>query len=117
MQTVQKKNLVFFIIALVSLFFSCSKIDRSMSKKEQHLRVTIKREPVSLDPRKGNDFAASQLHFMLFEGLLKLNPDLTLSPAQAKSYEVSEDHKTYTFHLRDTTWSDGTPVTAYDFEK
>ncbi len=60
---------------------------------------------------------ASQLHFMLFEGLLKLNPDLTLSPAQAKSYDVSEDHKTYTFHLRDTTWSDGTPVTAYDFEK
>jgi oligopeptide transport system substrate-binding protein len=92
-------------------------MESPMSKKEQNLRVTIKREPTTLDPRKGNDMVGSQLHFMLFEGLLKLNPDLTLSPAQAKSYEVSEDHKTYTFHLRDTTWSDGSPVTAYDFEK
>jgi oligopeptide transport system substrate-binding protein len=92
-------------------------MDPMVSKKEQNLRITIKKEPVSLDPRKGNDMVASQIHFMLFEGLLKLNPDLTLSPAQAKSYDVSDDHKTYTFHLRDTTWSDGTPVTAYDFEK
>ncbi len=88
-----------------------------MNKTEQHLRVNIKSEPVSLDPRKGNNYVAAQLHFMLFEGLLKLNPDLSLSPAQAKSYEVSEDLKTYTFHLDETTWSDGTPVTAYDFEK
>src|SRR5579862_9017351 len=117
MQTKRTKKLVFFIAALVSLFLSCSKIDPAMSKKEQKLRVTIKIEPISLDPRKGNDMVASQIHFMLFEGLLKLNSDLTLSPAQAKSYEVSDDHKTYVFHLRDTTWSDGTPVTAYDFEK
>lgn len=117
MQTVQTKNLVFVIAALVSLFLSCSKMEPKMSKKEQNLKVTIKMEPISLDPRKGNDLIASQLHFMLFEGLLKLNPDLTLSPAQAKSYDVSEDNKTYTFHLRGTTWSNGTPVTAYDFEK
>ncbi len=99
------------------LFMACSKIGPSMSKTEQNLKVNLKKEPVSLDPRKGNDMAASQLHFMLFEGLLKLNPDLTLSPAQAKSYDISDDRKTYTFHLGETTWSDGTAVTAYDFEK
>ena len=33
------------------------------------------------------------------------------------SYEVSDDQKTYTFHIRDNAkWSDGTPVTAQDFE-
>lgn len=99
------------------LFMSCDKMDSSMSRAEQNLRINLKKEPVSLDPRKGNDMVASQLHFMLFEGLLKLNPDLTLSPAQAKSYEISPDNKTYTFHLGETEWSDGTPVTAYDFEK
>src|SRR5690606_31052205 len=30
--------------------------------------------------------------------------------------EVSEDGLTYTFKLRDANWSDGTPVTAHDFE-
>ena len=99
------------------LFMSCSNIGPSMRKTEQNLKLSITREPVSLDPRKGNDMVTSQFHFMLFEGLLKLNPDLTLSPAQAKSYEISDDHKTYTFHLAETKWSDGTPVTAYDFEK
>lgn len=111
------KTLLFFFGAIMCLFMSCDKIDPSVSKAEQHLKINLKKEPVSLDPRKGNDMIASQLHFMLFEGLLKLNPDLTLSPAQAQSYEVSADHKTYTFHLKGTVWSDGTPVTAYDFEK
>lgn len=36
-------------------------------------------------------------------------------PAVAKSYDVSKDKKTYTFHLRDSKWSNGTPVTAEDF--
>ena len=83
----------------------------------QSLRINLRKEPFSLDPRKGNDMVASQVQFMLFEGLLRLNPDMSLSPAQAESYEISSDGKIYTFHLRDAFWSDGTPVTAYDFEK
>ena len=32
------------------------------------------------------------------------------------SYEVSEDNRVWTFHLReDALWSDGTPVTSEDF--
>jgi len=111
------KFLLFFIGALMCVFTSCDKVDPSTGKIEQTLRINLKKEPVSLDPRKGNDMVAAQLQFMLFEGLLKLNSDLTLSPAQAKSYEISSDHKTYTFHLGESEWSDGTPVTAYDFEK
>ncbi len=34
----------------------------------------------------------------------------------ATRWEVSDDGKTYTFHLRDNAkWSDGEPVTAEDF--
>ncbi len=36
-------------------------------------------------------------------------------PAGAKSWEVSEDGLTYTFHLRKMRFSDGEPVTADDF--
>ena len=34
----------------------------------------------------------------------------------AESWDVSDDGLTYTFHLRESNWSDGTPLTAHDFE-
>lgn len=98
----------------VVMLTSCHTNNRS--QKEQNLHINLKAEPVSLDPRKGNDMVASQLHFMLFEGLLKLTPDMTTSLAQAKSYDISADGKTYTFHLGNTKWSNNSPVTARDFE-
>jgi oligopeptide transport system substrate-binding protein len=36
-------------------------------------------------------------------------------PAAAERWEVSEDGKTYTFHLRPAVWSNGDPLTAADF--
>lgn len=77
----------------------------------------MKSEPKTMDPRKGGDLYSSQMHFLLFEGLIKRYPDGSFKPSQAKTYEVSEDNLVYTFHLRDTVWSDNTPVTAYDFER
>lgn len=51
------------------------------------------------------------------EGLLRLDADGNAQPALAESYTLSDDGLTYTFTLRDgITWSDGTPITAHDFE-
>lgn len=81
------------------------------------LRLNIRKEPKTLDPRKSADLYSFQMHFLLFEGLVKMYPDQSIRLAQAESYQVSDDHLTYTFTLRDTVWSDNTPVTAYDFEQ
>ncbi len=52
----------------------------------------------------------------VFEPLLAFDQDLKPKPAAATSFDVSQDGKTYTFHLRQgAKWSDGQPVTAKDF--
>ncbi len=102
-------------IILVSLMTSCSK-GNDVPKKMTELRMNINREPPTMDPRKGTELIGSAMHFIMFEGLMRLNPDGTLTPAQAKSVSISDDRKVYTFVLKDTFWTDGTPVTAGDFE-
>ena len=49
------------------------------------------------------------------DGLTAVNDKGKTAPALAKSWDVSEDGKTYTFHLRDAKWSNGDKVTANDF--
>lgn len=53
----------------------------------------------------------------LFEGLINWNPKtLASDPGLAERWTISDDGKTYTFHLRENAlWSDGSPVTADDF--
>ena len=51
------------------------------------------------------------------EGLYRLNQENVAEPAIAAGEPtMSEDGLVYTFKLRDANWSDGTPVTANDFE-
>jgi len=52
---------------------------------------------------------------LVYSGLLKMDPDGTLSPDLASSYTVSEDRLTYTFTIRpDAIFQNATPVTAND---
>lgn len=53
----------------------------------------------------------------IFEGLTRLDPKTVKPlPGVAESWDISDDKKTYTFHLRkNAKWSNGEPVTARDF--
>lgn len=103
---------VFLLLCLC--LFSCTKKE---APAVPDVRLNLKAEPATLDPRKGGDIISSHMHFLFFEGLMRLNPDHSLSCAQAESYERSSDGLVYTFKLRRTLWSNGMPVVASDFEK
>ena len=72
-------------------------------------------EPASLDISM-TVYQSGQSEFA-FERLCMLDHNNNLIPGAADRWESSEDGKTWTFYLHpDAKWSDGTPVTAHDFE-
>lgn len=69
----------------------------------------------TLDPQLANSVPSNTAILHIQEPLVRMYNGV-LEPGAAESWEISEDGLTYTFHLRDMTWSDGQPVTAGDFE-
>ncbi|MBF8262744.1 MAG: oppA-E [Parachlamydiales bacterium] len=101
------------LVALV--LTSCS---QTKPKEELgRLRISFNSFPVTADPRKSGDFISSTLICMIFDGLTRCLPDGSVELAVAKGMEISPDQLTYTFYLRKSFWTDGSPVTAYDFER
>ena len=102
------------------LLFSCEKRETpaTASKKNQsEIHINFTSSPQSTDPRKNTDPFTCTLNFMLYEGLTHLEENGEITLGVAEKVEISEDKTTYLFHLKNSFWSDGTPVTAYDFER
>jgi ABC-type oligopeptide transport system substrate-binding subunit len=73
-------------------------------------------EPQSLDPAVSSDLAGLKVLMHLYEGLAAYDPrDASPVPAAAEGWTVSEDGLAWTFRLRESAWSDGSPVQAEDF--
>lgn len=71
-------------------------------------------EPYSLDYAYAFDYADNQVLANVCESLLRLNPDYTLSPGLAESFEHPTP-ETWVYTIRDgVTFHDGTPLTAAD---
>ncbi len=80
------------------------------------LTLWVGPNPDTIDPALNSSVDGATLIIHGFEGLMTLDKNGTPVPGQAKSYDVSEDGKVYTFHLRDNLkWSDGKALTANDF--
>ncbi len=78
------------------------------------LNWNVDTEPTALDPMLMGT-TSMQVVNNTFEGLMRTY-DGEVTNGIAKSYDVSEDELTYTFHIReDAKWSDGKDITAGDF--
>lgn len=110
-----KSTLITLLCALAACNFE-GKNGASESKSKQILHTCLKTDPTSMDPRVGVDSVSDAVIRMLFDGLAYMGRTGKTELALAESFTVSPDYKTYTFYLKDTKWSDGTSLTAYDFE-
>ena len=73
-------------------------------------------EPVAISTLRTTGVPVSMIAGKIYEGLLQYTgPEMTPAPGLAESWQVSSDHLTYSFKLRnDVKWQDGVPFTAAD---
>ncbi|MBQ9494478.1 MAG: peptide ABC transporter substrate-binding protein [Treponema sp.] len=73
-------------------------------------------EPQSVNPTQIEGTVEHRIYMALFEGLVAYDPKTSAAiPGVAESWSRSNDDTVVTFKLRETTWSDGTPITAQTF--
>ena len=72
-------------------------------------------EPNVLNPLLAPDIASRQALELVFDGLVVADDSLTLVPRLAAGWEVTDEGRTWTFHLRrGVKWHDGHDFTARD---
>ncbi|WP_041468078.1 peptide ABC transporter substrate-binding protein [Chlamydia felis] len=117
-----RKSNKFLILILSSILFCgvlllCTTSCHTNTSRDKHsLNIAISHDPMSLDPRNvslSKDISIAQA---LYEGLVRERPNHP-ELALTERYTVSDDKTIYTFYLKDTSWSNGDPVTAHDFEE
>jgi len=71
--------------------------------------------PVAINPVLAISDADRDICSLVFSGLTRIDDQGRLMPDLARSWEISEDNLSYTFHLRDDAlWQDGEPFSADD---
>lgn len=113
-----KKINIFCILTILLLTGCEKKNDTKPTPCKSHakaLKINITTEPHTLDPRKARSLNDQNILKMFMEGLTRLGPESDVRLALCEKYSVSEDKKTYTFHLRNAKWSNNSSITADDF--
>lgn len=80
------------------------------------ITINLGAEPPEMDSILTTSSGSMNVLRHCVEGLVSLDANDEAVPGMAESWDVSEDQKTYTFHLRKgAKWSNGEEVTAKDF--
>jgi len=124
--TINKKNkfLLIFIACLLVALITCVVLLTTTCKPAPTPEVPgggtlnlLGTDPTTLDPALSGDANSLGYIMQIFSGLVKLDKDLEPAPDIAQSWDISQDGRVFTFHLRDdVVFQDGRQVTADDFK-
>lgn len=106
-----------FASAIIAVFLTNCSTGTDTSIISSTLRIGNGTEPKDLDPHIVTGVVENNIISALLEGLVSEDPKtLAPLPAAAKSWEISDSGKVYTFKIgEDRRWSNGDSVTADDF--
>jgi oligopeptide transport system substrate-binding protein len=110
-------RLVVPILVLAAVVAAFLVSDRPLPRAD--LTYINRSDITTLDPAHMSWMHELRLGHVLYEGLTSNDVftwDFAVTPAVAERWEVSDDLKRYTFHIRpEAKWSNGEPVRASDF--
>ena len=114
-------SLFFGAICIITFGFILQKISDRFSVEVPTSGGTITEGiigyPRYINPVLSVTDAGKDIGTLVYSGLLRANPDGTLSNDLAKDWSVSDDGLTYTVDIKDNaTFQDGYPVTANDVD-
>jgi peptide/nickel transport system substrate-binding protein len=83
--------------------------------EDRTIVLTLSADPDTLNPAVASG-VSNQIGGKVYDALVHVNHDMTeITPELATSWDISDDGRTYTFHLRDdVSWHDGMPFTSAD---
>ena len=100
-------------ICLLALIFSCS----SRNRLPEYVYYRLNTNPTTLDPALIVDVTGGSISAKLFNGLVKMDRDLSIAPDIASKYEISKNGLIYRFELKNgVRFSNGIEVKAGDFK-
>jgi peptide/nickel transport system substrate-binding protein len=105
------------LLAIAGALISATALTPAYAAARTDINISLQLEPPSLDPTTGGAAAAIRevTYGNIFEGLTRIDKDGNVQPLLAKTWDISPDGLTYTFHLQSgVKFSDGTPFTADD---
>lgn len=108
------------IIICAAILLSCTFIFSGCEEEDGSnyaFSYSLTSEPKNLDPQVAADNNSLLVIKNTFEGLMRIDSEGELINGVATEWTANSDNTEYIFYLRkDAKWSDGTPVTAYDFQ-
>ena len=105
------RPLLLFVLLIIIPLVGCQR-----GAEPGTLVIAIEVAPRGFDPRFSTSFQTSaRIMQLIFDTLVIKNEKFEFVPSLAQRFEESEDHRTFTFHLRsDAMFHNGKPLTSAD---
>ena len=106
------RRVLSILLCLMLILSTCMGVFSADAKDGGVLKIGVTEEPDSLSPLVSYERFSFEIFMLMYDSLVTFDENMEAATSLAKSWEVSDDNLTWTFHLRDDVkWTDGEKFT------